>query len=341
MKTKNIRFPLIVLSILAVASFAFLSSAQENSSTSNNVFVDSDQDGLSDQEEKLYGTDPHNLDTDGDGYSDGAEVKSGYDPLKPAPGDKLVPNPSTETTAATSSEGQNNLTDEVAQKVFALMKDPSNTDGVSVDQVQQIVDDATNAKVSQDELPAISSDDIKIKKQNYGNLSAEKAAAKRKEDFSDYIVGLSYILSSNSPAPVTSTSDINNISGLITSQLSNALTNQNPASLNDLSSSGTKMLEQMKNLEVPEELVDIHKKGLQLARYAIDMQDKISPNNGDPLLDIANYAKMIDLVGMFSNYADEVQNKFDQYGLTYSDVQDKLQTYGINVSDDLSQKLTQ
>lgn len=42
---------------------------------------DSDHDGLFDREEvKVYKTDPLNPDTDGDTYSDGAEVKSGYNP---------------------------------------------------------------------------------------------------------------------------------------------------------------------------------------------------------------------------------------------------------------------
>lgn len=43
--------------------------------------LDSDQDGLSDEEEIFYGTDKNNPDTDGDGYLDGAEVKGGYNPL--------------------------------------------------------------------------------------------------------------------------------------------------------------------------------------------------------------------------------------------------------------------
>lgn len=43
--------------------------------------ADSDHDGLFDREEvKVYKTDPLNPDTDGDTYSDGAEVKSGYNP---------------------------------------------------------------------------------------------------------------------------------------------------------------------------------------------------------------------------------------------------------------------
>lgn len=70
------------------------------------VALDTDKDGLSDQEEELYGTDPtridsdldgltdrdevltfktdpNNPDTDGDSFLDGAEVRSGYDPNGP------------------------------------------------------------------------------------------------------------------------------------------------------------------------------------------------------------------------------------------------------------------
>lgn len=46
--------------------------------------VDTDNDGLFDREEvKVYETDPLNADTDGDGYLDGEEVKGGYNPIGP------------------------------------------------------------------------------------------------------------------------------------------------------------------------------------------------------------------------------------------------------------------
>lgn len=45
--------------------------------------LDTDADGLSDELEKMYGTDPSKIDTDGDGYSDSEEVEAGYDPLNP------------------------------------------------------------------------------------------------------------------------------------------------------------------------------------------------------------------------------------------------------------------
>jgi YD repeat-containing protein len=45
--------------------------------------LDSDGDGLSDEDERRIGTDPFNPDTDGDGYPDGLEVALGSNPLDP------------------------------------------------------------------------------------------------------------------------------------------------------------------------------------------------------------------------------------------------------------------
>ena len=45
-------------------------------------YKDDDIDGLSNAEEKIYGSDPEKSDTDGDGYLDGAEVANGFDPIK-------------------------------------------------------------------------------------------------------------------------------------------------------------------------------------------------------------------------------------------------------------------
>jgi len=46
--------------------------------------IDSDNDGLSDEEEVELGTDPNDPDTDNDGFYDGDEVQLGYDPLDPS-----------------------------------------------------------------------------------------------------------------------------------------------------------------------------------------------------------------------------------------------------------------
>ena len=45
------------------------------------LMIDSDEDGLPDDMEKRFGTDPSKADTDGDGYNDGEEIKNGHNPL--------------------------------------------------------------------------------------------------------------------------------------------------------------------------------------------------------------------------------------------------------------------
>lgn len=44
---------------------------------------DTDGDGITDEVEKMIGTDPYNADTDGDGMNDGDEIKAGRNPLGP------------------------------------------------------------------------------------------------------------------------------------------------------------------------------------------------------------------------------------------------------------------
>ncbi|MCK4967942.1 MAG: hypothetical protein KAS12_02710 [Candidatus Aenigmarchaeota archaeon] len=53
--------------------------------------IDTDQDGLTDREEvEIYKTNPLNVDSDGDGYPDGMEVNAGYDPNNSSAGAKLL-----------------------------------------------------------------------------------------------------------------------------------------------------------------------------------------------------------------------------------------------------------
>lgn len=49
------------------------------------LIPDRDGDGLSDDAEERYGSDPDNPDTDGDGFKDGIEIRNGFDPTGPGP----------------------------------------------------------------------------------------------------------------------------------------------------------------------------------------------------------------------------------------------------------------
>jgi len=64
-------------------------SVEVSGITASLLGEDTDNDGLKDWEESLWGTDSKNPDSDGDGTPDGEEVKSGRDPGQAGPGDKL------------------------------------------------------------------------------------------------------------------------------------------------------------------------------------------------------------------------------------------------------------
>ncbi len=51
--------------------------------------TDSDQDGLPDAMEEIFGTDPLKADTDDDGFSDNDEIENGYNPLGPGKSDNF------------------------------------------------------------------------------------------------------------------------------------------------------------------------------------------------------------------------------------------------------------
>ncbi len=339
MKVKNVKVVIIVLAILITSSFVFLVLAKEKSTTDNNIVLDSDQDGLTNVEEKLYGTNPYNADTDGDGYSDGTEIKSGYNPLKSAPNDKLSTHldKKNKTTNGkeinTNNTGQNNLTQQVAQKIFQLSNQNGSSDkNVSLQQIKDVVDQSLNSSTGLDVLTSkISKKDIKIKKENFSHLNKKEIKEKKKEDFIDYITAVFYILASNSPEPITNSSSMTSITSKMVKKITDALVTRDTKPIKDISESGKKMLIQLKKLEVPEDLVDIDLKALQFAEYAQNMKQYIKPT-GDPLEDIANFSRMSGLVENLMSFSQDVQVKFSQYDIKYNkDIENKLNDYGFNV----------
>lgn len=95
----KIKIAFIIVAVVAVFSVYKLSqyihvSANRTPYLQGNLSLpngnnDSDNDGLDDQQEVIWGSDLFNPDTDGDGYKDGEEVNSGHNPLIPGPNDLI------------------------------------------------------------------------------------------------------------------------------------------------------------------------------------------------------------------------------------------------------------
>lgn len=79
MSYRSLRTLLVASSLLSVACFSGSDDGDDEGEDAVEQ-VDTDGDGLFDDEEQSLGTDPTSADTDGDGLDDGAEVDGGTDP---------------------------------------------------------------------------------------------------------------------------------------------------------------------------------------------------------------------------------------------------------------------
>lgn len=317
---------LLIFSGLVILSFAFFSIAQENSSSDKNIFQDSDQDGLTNEEEKTYGTDPYNSDTDGDGYSDGVEVSSGYNPLKKAPGDKIVANEEIASVAGTSiekttAEGSNetNLTNEISSKVTDLINQ-SQTENkeIQMDDLDSIVDEVSVKELTFEDLPEINKDSIKILEQNYSNLSEKARTEREREDVTEYLTAIGYIIATNSPQSIQTEDDIQKTYDTISENI-NTFSNDTssiPGYFTDLSEKGETMLAQIKDVEVPESMIEYHIKGMQLATYAISLKGEADKENSDPVAMFFSVSKASNLLSLTESLFGEIFDKLDSLGIS-------------------------
>ena len=330
-KIKNLKLATFVFVSLFAFSFAVFSLADTQNTSSKNIFQDTDQDGLSNEEERLYGTDSHKADTDGDGYSDGTEIKSGYNPLKAAPGDKVSTITDTQnadvlatTTSLTKEAQKTNLTEEVSRQVVTVLKEStSNKQDISLDDLRSVVQEIINTNVSTDTLPEIDEKSIKIQKQKYSNLSELDRTAKIKEDTLAYVTAVSYILVNTSPVPMQSDDDMQKLASFVTANSMGVLSGENAALLDDFTVKGNLIAEQLQDLEVPENMLPMHMKTLRLAQYITTFKEKIKPkDSNDPLAQINTFAQITGCIQLLADLATDIEKTLAENGI--ADVSNSL-----------------
>lgn len=310
----------VLFGLLFMSGAFFVSAAEEMSE--KNIVEDPDQDGLTTAEEKLYGTDSMNRDSDGDGYSDGVEVRGGYDPLKKAPGDKIIPNKETAATPTTESGvGGDNLTQQVSEKIAALVQETSagedgNTE-VALEEINVLAQNFSAGNVEEVVLPEVDMKTIRIKDQSYKDLSKEKREEKIKEDITEYVTVIAYIFANNSPQPFSSEDEFKEITNSIVDNAMSSLSIGNIAQLDALAENGEKMLEQIREVEVPEQMLDVHVKAMKLALYATTLKGELAIDpSADPLKMIASLSKVQGFLNITISFMTEMQSKLSQYGIS-------------------------
>ena len=311
MKIKYIKFTFLILCIVFLTGFNYLSLAA-TTSTKTATMLDSDNDGLSDSEEALYGTDPHNPDTDGDGYSDGVEVRSGYNPLKPAPGDKVVVEKSTSLNKQNTTS-ELSLTDSFNNDFQAFIAS-KNGQSVSTTEVKTFIDTALASKITPTDISSIAIIDrsqLKIKSQNYNSLSASDKKQKLQQDAVDYLNQVVYLLISNSPTPIVNNDDLSAFQADFMGRLADFSSNDNFAYFTDLGRRLSIFSEKLNGVEVPETMVDLHLKFTRIINASLFLQNlSDSSNPNDPMGKIVTLNKIKDLIGLFNDF---FTNDFQSY----------------------------
>lgn len=307
----------LLLGLFFVGGWSFVSAAETMSGS--NIVADPDQDGLTTAEEKLYGTDPMNRDSDGDGYSDGVEVRGGYDPLKKAPGDKIVTEESRAFLAQASSVGsEENVTEQVSLKIADIVKNsetgPEGVSEVSLEELDSISQDILTGSAEDIVLPEIDMDTIKIKEQSYGKISKEKKEEKIRDDVVEYLTSIAYVLANNAPGSFSTEDQLADMTEGLATEAISAMSIGNFGELASLAEGGEKMLGEIGDIEVPEQMIDTHVKALKLAKYATTLHDELSASSqDDPLKTIRSLSKAQGFLNVAVSFASEVQSDLSKY----------------------------
>ncbi len=313
--------PWMILSFLILGSFSFAAIAKEQRTSTLSLAVDRDQDGLSNKEEELYGTNPDVRDTDGDGYSDGVEVESGYDPLVPAAkGDRLMGITNGRDTSSADIAYSRNLTNELRTRVAGIAFDVVNGKQVTLDDVDKEIESLLekNAVDDLDDVTNVDVNSIRVKKQDYKDMSAKERKKQVKKDVTTYVTALTYVVSLYAPQSLNSSEDINTFAQEIVAQTSSLEDDYtNTAYFEQFIPRGEKMLAELNNIEVPEVMLPLHVEGLKIAHMAIAIGksfQSISPD--DPAGAALVFSRARALVALMDEFSEKVTEEINKYGIT-------------------------
>ncbi|MBP7811380.1 MAG: hypothetical protein KA054_00865 [Candidatus Moranbacteria bacterium] len=306
--------------MLLVLSAGFYVSADEQGITPYSLFQDADQDGLSDEEERVFGTNPLIKDTDEDSYSDGIEVESGYDPLKSAPGDKLASSDSGLGKGGyddVSTEVTTNVTKNASQEVVNMLSTVSaENPSVSMQDINASVEQLLQQSAVNVEFPDVDIKTIRVKEIGCKDSDSEEKCLKKKRDATiEYLTILSYVVANNSPISLKNNGDLDLAASSLVSDIMNAFATGNFSLILKNKSKAEAFLDNVKEIEVPENMVSTHMKALQLALFSVGLADAFGKLDNDPIGQISLLSQAQGLLGFATGLASEIQSEFKKLGI--------------------------
>lgn len=346
MKNKTFSNKKVAILLLAFCFVWLQVSSADESET--NIFEDADQDGLTDQEEASLGTDPQNADSDGDGYSDGVEVESGYDPLIAAPDDRTAEEEEEETTAI---EEDINLTEEFFEKLeeeksaeietlSTLSDDPdayeealevgdTNDLSLTETEVEEILQETIEeAGESVDKIEEIPEEELNILDPVEGDEEEEDDdndyLEEEKNQVEEYFIEVGYIIFQEAPELFENDGDITSVLFSLIGDVDDDIEDGDRSSVAEWKQRGEAISEELREVEVPYVLKDVHGNGLAMLEYSIDQDEDAVFEGDDPIGLLSMIGQAQGLVSELEALGDTVDGLLGDYDLESFDIPEEL-----------------
>lgn len=253
------------------------------------VRADTDKDGLPDDLERIYQTNPENPDTDEDSYEDGLEVANGYDPTKKAPGDKItIPAPSPSPFDTTQGKRPPTFTEQFLSRT-GLPPEPRSL--LKSDKLGSFIAEANVRGF----LPDVPDADITI------------VSVAGKDAITRYLDAVSIPQNTN-------------ISPVSAEQLSAAFktlaTNGDEAPLTSLVAKLSRNVEELKRAPVPGEAIALHKQFVAATVALRDNAEKLLAYRTDYIGALVAASRIENLRSVFKTVAEGIQELEKKYAIS-------------------------
>lgn len=242
---------------------------------------DSDNDGLPDQLEPMYRTDPVKPDTDSDGTNDGAEIEALRNPIVAGPNDQLV-----------SDDVNKNAVDENSftnKYLNTLPKNASRTDVLSREKLQAFVDQARQQFTVSAYTPAV-----------------KTAPGEGKTAIEAYLNSVSS--AQNDKLKAVSSDDI-------TQAWQAAIGRGNSGLINDIVSKLASNLAILKDVSAPAEATTLHKQFLAASEALLNNVKLLQNMKTDFVGGLIGAKNIEELGSVFNDIAKQISDLETKYGL--------------------------